>query len=380
MRFVIYKNSILATFCSMFGASMIAMAVMALINGELDFLPGIGVLAIGIGLMWLAGIISERKARRKQAKAAQAVRAAAHTTRTSTASSAAVKGDSRNSCPLAAGILFLFVALLTLWAVYLDSLFGISFSMNSETVMLIGMGVLLLIAVLRTRHIREVSVLFALGFLALALGSIDVAVCRYRDYSAVGYSSEPGTYLGMIASHLLRAAGYSLMTVFALFSMRNRKMRFGAIVSKFWFVPIPVLLVAFAKDIGDNSVLRILEVSIINGFDYPPRHEFLEVIAQFCAILAVFLTGLYFRRICQNNAAEYARPEPRPAAPAAPVQSRPAQPQPEPRRTVSEPPKQTEQVTDPDVQKKIQAYKDLLDCGILSQEEYDQKIRELTRG
>lgn len=34
---------------------------------------------------------------------------------------------------------------------------------------------------------------------------------------------------------------------------------------------------------------------------------------------------------------------------------------------------------DQDVQKQIQAYKDLLDCGILTQEECEQKIRELTQ-
>ena len=46
----------------------------------------------------------------------------------------------------------------------------------------------------------------------------------------------------------------------------------------------------------------------------------------------------------------------------------PPQPEPAPR------------ASDADVQKQIQAYRDLLDCGILSQEEYDSKVRELTRG
>lgn len=71
---------------------------------------------------------------------------------------------------------------------------------------------------------------------------------------------------------------------------------------------------------------------------------------------------------------------PRAAAPVQPVQQRPAQPQPEPRYRTPEPPRQTTQVKDPEIQKKIRAYKDLLDCGILTQEEYDQYIRELTRG
>lgn len=77
MRFVIYKNSILASLCSMFGAAFITLAVISLINGELDILSGIGLVAVGLGLMWLASVISERKAKRKLAKAKQAAAKAA---------------------------------------------------------------------------------------------------------------------------------------------------------------------------------------------------------------------------------------------------------------------------------------------------------------
>ena len=66
MRFVIYKNSVLATFCSMFGAAFIAMAVMSMISGELGILPGIGVIAAGLGFMWLGDFISTKKAERKR--------------------------------------------------------------------------------------------------------------------------------------------------------------------------------------------------------------------------------------------------------------------------------------------------------------------------
>ena len=33
-----------------------------------------------------------------------------------------------------------------------------------------------------------------------------------------------------------------------------------------------------------------------------------------------------------------------------------------------------------EMEKKLQAYKDLLDCDILTQAEYDEKVRELMRG
>ena len=100
-------------------------------------------------------------------------------------------------------------------------------------------------------------------------------------------------------------------------------------------------------------------------------------------IVACFLAGLCFRRICRSPVAvpqmeaPYVQPEPQYAPPV-----QPAQPQPEPVYSAPEPPKQPEpapKTNDQDVQKQIQAYKDLLDCGILTQEECEQKIRELTQ-
>jgi len=41
---------------------------------------------------------------------------------------------------------------------------------------------------------------------------------------------------------------------------------------------------------------------------------------------------------------------------------------------------QSRPANSPDLEKTIKAYQDLLECGILSQEEYEEKIRELKRG
>ena len=70
VRFVIYKNSVLASAFSMFGASCVAMGIGGLIGKEINFLETICVVAAGLGLMWLGSVISERKAAKKQAKAA----------------------------------------------------------------------------------------------------------------------------------------------------------------------------------------------------------------------------------------------------------------------------------------------------------------------
>lgn len=98
--------------------------------------------------------------------------------------------------------------------------------------------------------------------------------------------------------------------------------------------------------------------------------------------LAVFFSGICFRRLCKKpevsyRQAGYVQPEPQ-SVYSAPVQETPVQPQSEPQYTVPEPPKAAApKRNDQEIAKQLQAYKDLLDCGILSQEEYDQKVREL---
>ena len=378
MRFIIYKNSILATICSMFGASMIATAVMSLVNGEIEFLVSILLVAAGIGLMWLADIISERKEKKKRAKAAKVTGTSSPKPRTKAVPAVGTHESSVYKGALLAGICFLLAALLTLWATQLHRLYGYNDLMNSENAMLIGMGILLMIATFRTRQIRTVSVLFVVGFVGLTWGSIDVAMCRIRDYSYVVDTSDKSFYLELIATQLCRAAGYFLMTVFALCSMEKGKARFGGIVKSLWPVPIVLLLFAWAKDFGDNRMLNILEVARIHGFGFPPPREVPEVIAQFLAVVPAIMTVIYFRRLCRLPNGVRVQSDSRRAASVPTVQAPPAQP--EPRYVTPEPPRQTAQTKDADIQKKIQAYKDLLDCGILTQEEYDQNIRELTRG
>ena len=135
MRFVIYKNSVLATICSMFGAAFIVMAVTSMISGELGILPGIGVIAAGLGFMWLGDLISTKKAERKRKKAQQAAAAASVSTAScaqpqqaaSTASNAAPAASYAapaaqdrpvNGSAVFAGIFFLLATLLGLWSVF----------------------------------------------------------------------------------------------------------------------------------------------------------------------------------------------------------------------------------------------------------------------
>lgn len=382
--YFLYKNSVLATLCSIFGSALAILAIGAMSEGELSILSGIAAIALGVSLMFLGNAISKRKAKKQRSKTVRTTAHAFHTVAQPVreVSYASQESDeahrnSLNQCVSSAGILFMLAALLNFWAECQYNAQQYLYMMNSEKAMLIGMGALLMIAAFRTRHTRKISVLFVLGFLGMTWGSIDVAMVRYRDYGFGGYTDPTGIYYAMVHSPLLRAAGFFLMTIFALLSMEKRRERLGGIVKWLWFIPIPLLLLAYVKDISDRNVLMILESYIIKGFPFPPRPEILAAIAKFLVILAVCFTGICFRRICQSRATVYAYSEPQSVTTVPPTEEWTVQPQPEFHYTAPEPQKQPRKTSQQDVQKKIQAYKDLLELGILSQEEYEQKIHDL---
>ena len=419
-RFVIYRNSVLATICSMFGAVSFVMGITAVINGELGILPAIGVIAFGIGLMLLAGVISNHKEKKKKAKAAQARAAAsgagytqpqqtaytahsaasganytqpqqtAYTTQSAyTAQPTAMYASAEPMAPgkrvnisaVFAAILFLLAALLE-FIVLSDTFSHIpNYQMNSNQVSMVSMSLLMAIAALRSRHIQQVSVLFILCFLGLALGNLDVALIAYRNF---GSGRHP-----LYVMSALKAAAYFLLALFALLSTRKIKESCGGIVRWLWFVPMLPLVLGVAMEILCNdsfwTTIRVFaRLGTFPGLQGLTRPPLLQVYAVVLLALAVFISGFCFHRLCRKDAAVYTQSEPQPVYYAPPVQ--PAQPQPEPVYSAPEPPRQPVQpqaapkANDPDVLKQVQAYKDLLDCGILSQEEYDQKIRELTRG
>lgn len=386
MRFVIYKNSVLATFCSIFGAAFIVMAVTSMVSGELGILPGIGVIAAGLGFMWLGDIISTKKAERKRKKAQQAAAAAASSPRVSYAqpqqsapvasyAASAVQGKSVNISAVFAAILFLLAALLE-FIVLSDTFSHVpNDPMNLNRVSMVSMSLLMAIAALRSRHIQQVSVLFILCFLGLALGNLDVALIAYRNF---GSGRHP-----LYVMSALKAAAYFLLALFALLSTRKIRESCGGIVRWLWFVPMLPLVLGVAMEIRFNdsfwTTIRVFaRLGTFPGLQGLTRPTLLQVYAVVLLALAVFISGFCFHRLCRKDAAVYTQSEPQPVYYAPPVQ--PVQP--EPRYAAPEPPKQPEpapKANNQDVEKQIQAYRDLLDCGILSQEECEQKVRELTQ-
>lgn len=378
MRFVIYKNSFLATVVSLIGSACIVMAVMGLINKEIEVLPAIGMIAGGILLYWLGSVISKRKEARKKARAADVKN-------TSSDSAAPLA----NYKPVKGGLVF--AAILLLIIVALGFAFANNISVhgpyvhdwNSEQVALIFMSILLFIGALRSRHTQESSVWFLIAFLLLALGSVDVFLVTYEKYGFGGYSDPLGIHYMMAFAPMVRGGAYLLLAIFSLCSMRGIKKALGGIVKVFWWLPCLVLIVAFAKWADDNYILAACDEAFSPkwvGLKHICR-EVAEALARILMIPATFIIGFSLQRFCKKPAVEAPaqEPVPRHSAPVPPAEPAQPKPAPQPQYTAPEPPRQPEPDSSANLHKELQAYQSLLDSGILTQEEYNQKIRELTR-
>ena len=381
MRFVIYKNSVLATICSMFGAAFIVMAVTSMISGELGILPGIGVIAAGLGFMWLGDLISTKKAERKQKKAQQAAAAASVSTAScaqpqqaaSTASNAAptasyaapaVQGKPVNLCAVFAGIFFLLATLLGLWSVFSP------YNNYFDRLGVVECAGFLLLAIgcFRMKRTQLANAFHLIGALLPAM------VCAYSAFNLLRAARHAVAPIPTLA---LVIAAFLLMLLFAFCAMKPRGS--GGVTGALWFLPSVLLtaylVIQFDYDFNLNRLLN----DFVENPRWMPYPIMLTLFRDIHVIVACLLAGLCFRRICRCPAAVPPMNTPCDQFQyVPPVQ--PVQPQPESRHAAPEPPKQPEpapKANDQDVEKQIQAYKDLLDCGILTQEECEQKIREL---
>ena len=208
-------------------------------------------------------------------------------------------------------------------------------------------------------------------------------------------------------------AGCLLIFLFAIAALPKNRSRFGGMVKALWFLPWVVLLVGNCFFMHHTGAIHHLSIQLGNGF-FRLQPVFTDSLSLLCLSFAVCFTGFGFRRICKEQPQSH-------QIPAAPVQSAPhslcphcrqpiaagdvfcgscgqritpaappVQPQPQPQPVQPQPqPVQSQPVyraaekpADPqpvskELEQKIQAYKDLLNCGILSQAEYEQAIRDL---
>ena len=395
MRFVIYRNSILASICSLFGSACVAMAVGGLIGNEIEILPGIAMIAVGIGLVWLGSVISERKARKKQAKAqaAAAGKTAQPAQRTAARVSAAPAKSAKKAATFA-NLCFLLAAIVGVWAFYTYGSWmkaratGAAYAAGTVgfdrlSVIIVMEAVvyaILWITCFGMKKRQEPSAMQAVGFFGLAAINAVLAVSYYQDYGFGGYTSASGIYHAIISVPLLKIAAFVLMAIFAICAMPKVRVRCGGMVRALWFVPAVLLGLACAKNISDSFLPELLPHVFAEGVGLTLRPEYVDILCQVFSTLAVAFAGFCYQRISRRGGPVVqqqakVQPEPQYVQPqSAPVQAAPVYTAPVKQAPAAAQPSRQE------MEKKLQAYKDLLDCDILTQAEYDEKVRELMRG
>ena len=394
MRFVIYRNSILASICSLFGSACVAMAVGGLIGKEIEILPGIAMIAVGIGLVWLGSVISERKARKKQAKAqaAAAGKTAQPVQKTAARVSAAPAKPAKKAATFA-NLCFLFAAIVGVWAFYTYGSWmkaratGAAYAAGTVgfdrlSVIIVMEAVvyaILWITCFGMKKRQEPSAMQAVGFFGLTAINAVLAVSYYQDYGFGGYTSASGIYHAIISVPLLKIAAFVLMAIFAICAMPKARVRCGGVVRALWFVPAVLLGLACAKNISDSFLPELLPHVFAEGVGLTLRPEYVDILCQVFSTLAVAFAGFCYQRISRRGGPVVkqqakVQPEPQYVQPqSAPVQAAPVYTAPVKQAPAAAQPSRQE------MEKKLQAYKDLLDCDILTQAEYDEKVRELMR-
>lgn len=407
MRFVIYKNSILATICSMFGAACIAMGVAGVIGKEIGILEAAGVIVVGIALMWLAGVISDHKEKRKRAKAAaknaqaasakaassgagytQSSRADVRTAKTVQTVQTAAKannadGKAAKASAVFAGICFLIAAAGGLYASYLYGLQSWHYVLGIEAIAKYIIYFALMIGCFATRKLQRASFLHVFGFLGLVFLNARILLPTPEQLA-----NTPYLYNQLVrTTATVNLVVCAVMFFYALWALINTRSRLCGVIRYIWYIPWFFLAVAFVAGIYEGNVLMQISTVFQKGglIGLSKLPGFFDVLSKMGFVLGVFFTGVAFLRVWRNPFSKpvqtsYAQPEPRPAA------TQYTAPQPEPRYTAPEPPRQAAkpepaaQSGDQEIEKKLQAYKDLLECGILSLDEFEQKLRELKRG
>lgn len=410
--FIWYQNSILASIISMTGCCGVIAGVTELFKDassrELSVPVCIAFIVVGILLVIWGKTISLNKEEKKRA-AAQAAPAAPVQTRQApayapqTTASNYAAAPATNTQPVKtslciASFCWLLSAIFSFWGFYLyrqwertrsmGGLFGTQ-DFDRLAVLLILSGVCCLLCVFacgNTKKRQDVFGLFVLAFLGLiAVHTMD-ALTMYKLYGFDSHTlSDGSTIHAMTSVPIMRGVAFFLMLLFSVFAMKSNREKLGGFVRWLWLVPTLLLVPAFAKSLTDGYVLNMITVMLEKGADLRP--ECMDALAHTFLILGVLFSSFAFRSFCKKTEAvpqqaAYVPAEPQPAPYTGPVYETPAQSQPAPQYTAYEPAPApaapAPQAAAQGNSKQLQAYKDLLDCGILTQEEYDQKVAELT--
>lgn len=248
---------------------------------------------------------------------------------------------------------------------------------------------ILLVGFIRTAFTREMSVITVLGFLFMISANGEKA---WECLSTIGPEGcaqvlmNPGRTSSLAYFEpLIKTILSVMMTLWSFLGLRSMKPSTGSILRVLWLLPVLVSLYLGAKWSYIPEVKLYLSQMAQGGVT--SHYYGLSAMAQLMMLMGICAAALCLFYACKEPAPRIEARPVMPAAPAKPVQPvqpaqpvRPVQPvQPVQPPKPAEPPKPAAR-PDPELDKKLAAYKDLLDCGILSREEYDRKVSQLTGG
>ena len=257
-----------------------------------------------------------------------------------------MKKSSCKGCAVGAGILFILLPLLILaeaWAYANGNPDGFQYAralMNWFNMVLCGADLLIAFACFRLGSGRKMTALFAVGFgVQMAADLLYVRNLLFAD-------------TGILYPLLLLSAHGAMFLLFLL----TRGEKKGA-AKALWFLPAALMLLANIVG-GHLPILYHLVKRLLQQRIYWP--EMCSALTMLCDIAALFLLGLALRRFCVGESAPAYAPEEPVYAPEEPTYA-PEEP-----------------AYDADLEKKLRACRDLLDCGLLTPEEYEEQVYELT--
>jgi len=244
----------------------------------------------------------------------------------------------------------------------------------------------LLVGFVRTAFTREMSVFTFLGFLFMISANGETA---WECLNAVGLEGcarvivNPESVKAMsYFEPLMKTVISFLMALWSLMSLRCFKSSTGSTLRLLWFVPA-VAAIWLGMRWVYVSELELYLFQLAYG-TVKSHLQGLNAIAQLLMLAGVCTAALCLFYVCKEPAPRIEAAPVMPAQPVQPVQpAQPVQPvQPvrpvQPVQPVQQPAQKPQPQPDAEIGKKLAAYKDLLDCGILTQAEYDRKVNELT--
>ncbi len=316
-----------------------------------------------------------------------------------------------------AGIFFIFTIAASLWLSYETGILNRDIQYMIRPIIIYTSCFFLMLSSFITRATQEISFLHPIGFLGITAIYAEKLYNIYKIYGFGGYSTAEGIYYNLFLDPLLYAAAFLLLTIFSIFSMKKAKVHLGGIVRALCLIPVLIHIILTVKYVNDSGAVYIVRMMFEKGNFSDINDILIEAASQIFMSLALFFTGIAFQRVCKKpvvipiaNAPYFNPVSQRPVytspaqsnpipqqsvytpaeqykpVPQQPVYTPPVQPDPVPQKTeFVEQTSQPETVKavaneyDEETAKKYKAYKDLLDCGILSQEEFDENIKKLTR-